>query len=446
MTDLVIDVQALSKQYRIGVSERSYDTLREALVDFFVGPIRRGIDRLNGSRDGGSDGQPSVWALKDVSFKIRRGEVVGIIGRNGAGKSTLLKILSQITEPSEGIVDIYGRVGSLLEVGTGFHPELTGRENLYLNGAILGMKKGEIDRKFDEIVEFSEVGKFIDTAVKHYSSGMYLRLAFGVAAHMEPEILIVDEVLAVGDSAFQKKCLWKMEGVAREGRTVLFVSHNMLAVQNLCQRVIWLDEGRVVLDGTPSEVVTRYLETASTTFTEREWNDPETAPGNDQVRIRRAAVRPLHGFSTEPITIRSPFVIEFEFWNFGPGAALNLTVYVYNNEGAMVFATAPIHEPVWNGRPFPIGLFQSRCHVPGDFLNDGTHRVHILVVKSQRTVIFRQADILVFDVSDAVERRGSWYGKWPGVCRPKLEWVTELLSSDPPKSCIGSETIGSQQE
>jgi lipopolysaccharide transport system ATP-binding protein len=446
MTDLVINVQALSKQYRIGVSERSYDTLREAIVDSIVGPILKGISLLNGYRDKESDGRPSIWALKDVSFEIRRGEVVGIIGRNGAGKSTLLKILSQITEPSEGIVDIYGRVGSLLEVGTGFHPELTGRENIYLNGAILGMKKGEIDKKFNEIVEFSEVGKFIDTAVKHYSSGMYLRLAFGVAAHMEPEILIIDEVLAVGDSAFQKKCLWKMEGVAREGRTVLFVSHNMLAVQSLCQRVIWLDEGRVVLDGSPSEVVTRYLETGSTALTEREWNDLETAPGNDQVRIRRAAVRPLNGSATEPITIRTPFVMEFEFWNLDPGASLNLTIYVYNNEGAIVFATAPIHEPVWNGRPFPIGLFQSMCHVPGDFLNDGTHRVHILVVKSQRTVIFRQADILVFDVSDAVEMRGSWYGKWPGVCRPKLAWVTELLSTDLPVSCIRSEAIGSQKE
>jgi lipopolysaccharide transport system ATP-binding protein len=275
---------------------------------------------------------------------------------------------------------------------------------------------------------------------------MCVRLAFAVAAHLEPEILIIDEVLAVGDASFQKKCLGKMEGVAREGRTVLFVSHNMLAVQNLCGRVIWLDEGRVVLDGTPSEVVTRYLETGSTTLTEREWNDLETAPGNDQVRIRRAAVRPLNGTTTEPITIRTPFVLEFEFWNFDPGAALNLSIYVYNNEGAIVFATAPIHEPVWNGRPFPVGLFQSLCHVPGDLLNDGTHRVHILVVKGQRTVIFRRADILVFDVSDAAEMRGSWYGKWPGVCRPQLEWVTELLSSDPPGSCIGNETIGSQQE
>ena len=219
-------------------------------------------------------GARSIWALKDVSFDINRGEVVGIIGRNGAGKSTLLKILSEITEPTEGRVEIHGRVGSLLEVGTGFHPELTGRENVYLNGAILGMKRAEIERKFDEIVAFAEVEKFIDTPVKHYSSGMYLRLAFAVAAHLEPEILIVDEVLAVGDAAFQKKCLGKMAGVAKEGRTVLFVSHNMPAITRLCERAILLDEGRLLQDGVSHQVVKAYLNAGLGTTAMREWPDP----------------------------------------------------------------------------------------------------------------------------------------------------------------------------
>ena len=228
MSDIVIRVDSLSKQYRIGGKQEGYRTLRDTLTETFVSPFRRARKLLRGHAYGAAELDEIIWALRDISFEVKRGEVVGIIGRNGAGKTTLLKILSRITEPTEGYAEIHGRVGSLLEVGTGFHPELTGRENIYLNGAILGMKKAEIERKFDEIVDFAEIEKFIDTPVKHYSSGMYVRLAFAVAAHMEPEILLVDEVLAVGDAAFQKKCLGKMGEVAEGGRTVLFVSHNML--------------------------------------------------------------------------------------------------------------------------------------------------------------------------------------------------------------------------
>jgi ABC-type polysaccharide/polyol phosphate transport system ATPase subunit len=267
MTDIAIRVDGLSKQYRIGGPQERYKTLRDTLTDAMYAPFRRirstfqqlALSEAKGSNVQTLERSNVIWALKDVSFEVKPGEVVGIIGRNGAGKTTLLKILSRITEPTEGYAEIHGRVGSLLEVGTGFHPELTGRENIYLNGAILGMKKAEIERKFDEIVAFAEIEKFMDTPVKRYSSGMYVRLAFAVAAHLEPEILLVDEVLAVGDVAFQKKCLGKMGGVAKEGRTVLFVSHNMGAIVSLCRKALLLEDGRIKLQGESSEVTQFYL-------------------------------------------------------------------------------------------------------------------------------------------------------------------------------------------
>jgi lipopolysaccharide transport system ATP-binding protein len=259
MSDVAIRCEGLAKRYEIGERE-AYKTIRDVITDAVAAPLRRLRSAAQHSSNGkGSQDKPTIWALKDVSFEIKRGEVVGIIGRNGAGKSTLLKILSRITEPTEGRVEIWGRVGSLLEVGTGFHPELTGRDNIFLNGAILGMKKTEIARKFDEIVAFAEVEKFIDTPVKRYSSGMYVRLAFAVAAHMETEILLVDEVLAVGDAQFQKKCLGKMDDVAKHGRTILFVSHTMASVQSLCDRAVLLNRGMVEIDGRVDAVVSRYL-------------------------------------------------------------------------------------------------------------------------------------------------------------------------------------------
>jgi lipopolysaccharide transport system ATP-binding protein len=270
MNDIAIKAEGLGKQYRIGGRRAEYQTLRDTLTDMFVAPFRRAGKLIRGQATGAAELDETIWALKDVSFEIKQGDVVGIIGRNGTGKSTLLKILSRITEPTEGFADIYGRVGSLLEVGTGFHQELTGRENIYLNGAILGMKREEIIRKLDDIVGFAEVDKFIDTPVKHYSSGMHLRLAFAVAAHLEPEILLVDEVLAVGDAEFQKKCLGKMGDVAQEGRTVLFVSHNMDAVLNLCQRSLVLSNGRVTFQGNSEEAVKFYFESFSGDQTYRE--------------------------------------------------------------------------------------------------------------------------------------------------------------------------------
>jgi lipopolysaccharide transport system ATP-binding protein len=259
MTSYALQVNNLSKQYHIGLAEQHHARLGDQLIYALKSPLRRARQLVRSQN--GSTSHTEFWALQDISFDVKPGEVVGIIGRNGAGKSTLLKVLSQITEPTSGSATIYGRVGSLLEVGTGFHPELTGRENAYLNGAILGMKKGEIDRKFDEIVAFAEIEQFLDTPVKHYSSGMYVRLAFAVAAHLEPEILLVDEVLAVGDVAFQRKCLGKMSDVAGEGRTILFVSHNMGIMQKLCQRGILLENGKVVVDTTMEEAADLYLRT-----------------------------------------------------------------------------------------------------------------------------------------------------------------------------------------
>lgn len=421
----IIRVENLGKQYRIGGPQAAYSTLRESLVGAFRSPLKR-LRRAARSSD------ETFWALSDVNFEVAPGEVIGIIGRNGAGKSTLLKVLSRITEPTTGRAELYGRVASLLEVGTGFHPELTGRENVYLNGAILGMRRSEIESKFDEIVAFAELEKFLDTPVKRYSSGMYMRLAFAVASHLEPEILVVDEVLAVGDAQFQKKCLGKMSDVSKQGRTVLFVSHNMTAVQSLCRRAAWLKEGRIVEEGAVSEVVSNYLKTASQAAQEQIWDDIETAPGNEQVRIRSASVRALTEKPEAEITISTPFVIEFEFWNLQPDAYLNLSLVLYNEAEVAVFNTGPTHEPNWHGRPFPVGLFRSSCYVPGNLLNDGAHRVQLFVIRDQSAAIFIYDEVLVFDVRDTLEGRGPWHGKVIGAVRPKLEWRTELVETASP--------------
>jgi lipopolysaccharide transport system ATP-binding protein len=419
----IIRVTNVGKQYRIGARQEAYTNLREVVTASLSAPFKR--LRRRGRRDA-----ETVWALKNVSFEVRPGEVIGIIGRNGAGKSTLLKILSRITEPTTGRAELYGRIGSLLEVGTGFHPELTGRENIFLNGAVLGMKRSEIARKFDEIVAFAEIDQFLDTPVKHYSSGMYMRLAFAVAAHLEPEILLVDEVLAVGDAEFQAKCLGKMGAVASEGRTVLFVSHNMAAVQSLCRRVIWLERGEVAEEGQAVSVVQNYLGKGSASATEKVWDDPHTAPGDDKVRLHRVRVRPVTGSASDPINIRTPIVMEFDYWNFEPGARLNLSLHLYNEQGITVFNALPLREPVWHGKPFPTGLFRSSCYVPGDLLNNGLHSVLLLVVKDQGTVIFSLNDALVFNVRDSIERRGDWHGKWEGAVRPDLKWKTEYLDAE----------------
>lgn len=431
MDDVAIRVEGLGKQYRMGPRQAPYTTLRESISNTLVAPFRK---RLHADRQrnnsGNSEHSDTIWALRDMFLEVRQGEILGVIGRNGAGKSTLLKILSRITEPTTGEVTIYGRVGSLLEVGTGFHSELTGRENIYLNGAILGMKKKEIERKFDEIVAFAEVERFIDTPVKHYSSGMYMRLAFAVAAHLEPEILLVDEVLAVGDASFQKKCLGKMGNVAKEGRTVMFVSHNMTAVQSLCQRCLLLNEGILEASGDPGEVVSRYLNgNVGSNYVEQVWDDPESAPGNESIALHRVSIIPLKRAPRNEISVLTPIATELEYWNLQKDVRLNLSLSVFNQEGTCIFVTTTLNEQAWHGRAFPRGLFRSVCRIPGNLLNDGQYTISVLFVKDEGIVVYKQDGLARFEVHDAVESRGHWFGKWTGAVRPRLEWTTERIDS-----------------
>ena len=361
-----------------------------------------------------------IWALKDVSFDVEPGEALGIVGRNGAGKSTLLKILSRITEPTSGKVELFGRVGSLLEVGTGFHPELTGRENVYLNGAILGMKKAEIERKFDEIVAFAEIEKFIDTPVKWYSSGMHTRLAFAVAANFEPEILIVDEVLAVGDGPFQKKCLIKMGEISRAGRTVIFVSHNMSAIEALCNRVLLLVDGELIEKAETEKVVTDYVSTGVSVSTEKVWNDPSTAPGDELIKLHSAKLRSLAQHNPAEIRIDSPIEIQFEFWNYQADAPLSFTLHLSTVGGMHVFASGS------GSKSRRRGLVRETITIPANFLNDGMYTVTVQVGQYPKIQIYHHPDVLVFEARDS----SGWRGKWPGVIRPKLEWVSQHISED----------------
>jgi len=421
MSNIAIRAIDLSKQYRIGVNPRDHDTLRDLIADKM-----RSVFRCN-SRGQLADFPNDIWALKDVSFEVKRGEVVGIIGGNGAGKSTLLKIFSRITDPTTGRAEIYGRVGSLLEVGTGFHAELTGRENIYLNGAILGMRKGEIDKKFDQIVAFAELDKFIDTPVKRYSSGMYVRLAFAVAAHLEPEILIIDEVLAVGDAAFQKRCLGKMENVAKEGRTVLFVSHNMAHVTRLCDRILFLDHGRLLMDGPPQKVVAAYLTSGVTSSAEREWTDAAQAPGGEVARLRAVRVRNQDGCISDVVDIRHPVFLEMEYEVLKPGYKLMPNFQFYNDQGIHLFS---VHDTdrTWRRCPRPAGRYTSAVEVPGNFLSDGRIFVGACLETVDPVIYqFEVPDAIAFQVTDTLDgdsARGDYTGRMGGVIRPLLKWRT----------------------
>jgi len=416
MTDIVIRAEDLSKKYRIGAKQEGYRTLRDTLTGAFVSPFRRARRLLSGQAYGAAELDETIWALKEVSFEVKRGEVVGIIGRNGAGKTTLLKILSRITEPTEGYAEIRGRVGSLLEVGTGFHPELTGRENIYLNGAILGMKKAEIERKFDEIVDFSEIGKFIDTPVKHYSSGMYVRLAFAVAAHLEPEILLVDEVLAVGDATFQKKCMGKMGAGAHEGRTVLFVSHNMAAVQRLCNTAVLLDQGQIIAQGTASTVTELYLHNVGNTTLR--WERPSTLPATESY-FTRVYMGNQDGEEIEQVTTGGSLSVIMEFTVTKRSRNLQLSIGLLDNLGCQVFGTAP--QDAGLASPQEIGNYRAVMHFPPDILLAKSYGIKAVLWIPKFGEI-DSVDNLFFQVQETASFSNSTPGTRAGTVAVRCDW------------------------
>lgn len=424
MSQPAITIDNLSKRYRIGLREKIPDTLVSALAGWVTAPLQnlRRLRELNTFRNNDGRSDDTIWALRDVSFDVTQGEVIGVIGRNGAGKSTLLKILSRVTEPTHGSARVRGRVSSLLEVGTGFHPELTGRDNVYLNGTILGMTKLEIDRKFDDIVAFSGVEKFLDTPTKRYSSGMAVRLAFSVAAHLEPEILIVDEVLAVGDAEFQKRCLGKMRDVAGSGRTVLFVSHNMMAVQSFCSRALLLKNGRIDCEGDVRHVVTKYLSSTSRGVTQREWSSPSTAPGNDLVRLASARVATAQKSQPDAaITTADAIEVATEYWSLASHVSTHLTYTVMNDQGLILFSTfgASVAHPV--------GRHKRIFTIPAKYLNAGLYFLSLHVVRDGTTHVLGMESLLSFEIVDRNPRDNGWMGREPGILRPDLTWTLEQI-------------------
>lgn len=427
MGDIAIRVEEISKRYRIGKREQ-YQTLRDTLSSAFTAPFRKAGMLLQGGGDDAAALERTIWALKEISFDINQGEVVGIIGGNGAGKSTLLKILSRITEPTDGFAEIHGRVASLLEVGTGFHPELTGRENIYLNGAILGMKRVEIERKFDEIVAFSEVETFIDTPVKHYSSGMYLKLAFSVAAHLEPEILMVDEVLAVGDVKFQQKCLGKMGSVAKEGRTIIFVSHNMGAIAQLCERVILLEKGQLKRIGLAREVVADYLSSSLGAEVQSTWLRQSL---ESDAKVQFCSIRLLS--SDEQLvshaTFDDPLLIEMVYDVKVSLRGLTITFHLLDSMGNIVFESMDSDYPKWRDSVKEPGRYRATAKIPPHLLRPGRYSLSFFALIQKTKVFERREGILRFDVSEIDYRLYSH--RRVGIISPLLEWEVTHLTELP---------------
>jgi lipopolysaccharide transport system ATP-binding protein len=417
MEQIAIRAENLGKQFSIGARQRGYKTFREVTVDAFLSPFRRVRSLVGGHAAGAADLNDTIWALRDVGFEIRHGEVVGIIGHNGAGKSTLLKILSRITEPTNGFVEVHGRVGSLLEVGTGFHQELTGRENIYLNGAILGMRKVEIDRKFNEIVAFAEIDRFLDTPVKHYSTGMQTRLGFAVAAHLDPEILLVDEVLAVGDAAFQKKCLGKMQDVARGGRTVVFVSHNMGSIAQLCKRALWLDRGQVKSSGDPSAVIAEYL--SDSARAQSTWVNPSDGAGKQETRIESVRILTAAGDPSSAVSFDREFRIEIGYQVIYPTRNLTVLCRLTDCRGTVIWTSWDTDSTHWNGLIREPGRYLSVCHVPGSLLRPGQYFVSVAAYVRGVKVLDIHEGALSVDVSEVGFRMNP---ERVGVITPVLRW------------------------
>lgn len=414
----VIKVENLSKLYYLG--NTSHNSLRDALVSFIKNPKRNKKEEL--------------WALRDVNFEVKDGETLGIIGHNGAGKSTLLKILSRITKPTSGNIEIKGRIGSLLEVGTGFHNELSGRENIFLNGAILGMKRAEIVKKFDEIVAFSEIEKFLDTPVKHYSSGMYMRLAFAVAAHLDPEVLIVDEVLAVGDTSFQKKCLNKMRDVSQSGRTVLFVSHDMSSITRICTRAIALSGGKIVSEGNSGEVVREYLSASWGMRNERDFTEDVSVPQSEFVRLKKVRIVNEASKTQGTFDIRKKIGIEIAYEVLRSGQILLPNFQVYNQERTHIFTVQDVTSE-WGKRPKEKGEYTSTAWIPSNLMSEGSFAVNAAIVTylPKMTIHFNANDAVSFDVFDPMTgdtARGDFVGNMTGAVRPLVDWETSVLKGD----------------
>jgi lipopolysaccharide transport system ATP-binding protein len=406
MSDIVISAEGLSKQYKIGDAQKRHSTLRDQIAEMASAPLRSIRSRFSGSRGANGKGGNYIWALEDISFDVREGEVVGVIGRNGAGKSTLLKVLSRITEPTNGYVDIRGRVGCLLEVGTGFHPELTGRENVYLNGAILGMRREEIIRKFDEIVAFAEIDKFLDTPVKRYSTGMYMRLGFAVAASLDPEILVVDEVLAVGDAAFQKKCLGKMAGVAKEGRTVIFVSHNMPAIQSLCNRCLFIESGRLRVAGTLQEGISMYHRSLEET----------TQEGIADSREISISALTVNGAVGKPVDTSQPIHFEFDLALRVSFSGFRMFLIIENPQGIAV-----VHSVINERKHNEIdghGVYHVEVDMPALWLTPGMYSAHVKMICNGISLKGRYfSDKLLVMVESDYDPDAA-----PGLLTPPVTW------------------------
>lgn len=420
MSEFAIRAENIGKRYRLGETVGNYSTFRESLAGWLRRPLAKGVQQ---------DDKNDLWALRGLNFEVRQGEVLGIIGRNGAGKSTLLKVLSRVTEPTEGYAEIRGRVGSLLEVGTGFHPELTGRENIFLNGAILGMKRAEIDAKFDEIVDFSEVEQFIDTPVKRYSSGMYLRLAFAVAAHLEPEILVVDEVLAVGDAEFQRKCIGKMSDVAQQGRTVLFVSHNMSAILRLTQDTMVIDKGKMVLRAPSAQAVDFYLSQGFSEDGSREWAAEEVPASAGPFHPRVLRVCNAQGQETSTVRSVEPCSIEMEYELDEPVTGLRVGVYLISTRGEYILTSFDTDDPgrfeTWTTRP--AGRYVSRCRIPADLLNEGRYVIGMNASSFRIRSYFHDERAMAFNVDAAGAPGTHWPEPRLGPVRPRLEWDIDTV-------------------
>jgi lipopolysaccharide transport system ATP-binding protein len=430
MSDVAIRAEGVGKRYAVaapGARDPHYTALRDVLAREARAMLRRTRDLLRGRPLLAGEAPEPFWALQDVSFTVRPGERLGIIGRNGAGKSTLLKVLSRITEPTTGRVELAGRVASLLEVGTGFHPELTGRENIFLNGAVLGMTRREIRRRFDEIVDFAEVERFLDTPVKRYSSGMYMRLAFAVAAHLEPEILVVDEVLAVGDAAFQRKCLGKMEAAGRDGRTVLFVSHNMGAVAGLCDRALLIDGGRVLLDGSPADCIARYVEGVPASPSEVTARD--TDPAGRTLVLERVAIRTSSDATRAALDNGTPAYLEVTFWVERPGTSYAIAAEIESAASGVLFASSTL-----DGRPAEeLGTFASRGRyvarlaLPTEWLRGGAYRVRVAATVPNVIILDRFAEELTFTIDDTASPMTVLGEARRGVIVPRLPWTVRQV-------------------